>query len=197
MFRRRRSRFGRQPRATNPVIQSTGVQTKRRSKCKGCLQPIEVGDKFVRLRLRKRFKVACATCGAEPKGAKRFHEACVPTDINKAMGYDPNRPRPGVPPPPPPGAPRNGAVPPPPKPKSAEEHFEDALASLEVALASRLRKAGKKLEDPTFEGAADFRKYQGLKARMIRGSTPGEVQAARNVGFEKLAKLVKTVFDNN
>lgn len=193
--RRRRGpyHFGTRPRRPprQPIIESKGVQAKRRTKCWGCSNKIEVGDPFVRLRLRKQHRNPCTSCGREPKGAKRFHVQCAPTDDagrNKAMGFVAQQAAP--PPPPFTGTPINrggngGAVPPPPKPPTFEEAALAAISQLEAALVLKVR--GKK-PSPELEG--EFRKFQGIKARVLRGTTAGEQEVATSLALQKLVKMV-------
>jgi hypothetical protein len=169
------------------VLESAGVQAKRKSKCAGCGLSINVGETFLRLRLRKRFAVACAACSHVPKRAKRFHSACRPADVNAAMGFDPSK----VVAPPPFGAPLHqkpsGAVPPPPKPPSPQEVTLAAIAQLEGALIAQLRSRQKAMT-PALE--KEFKTFQGIKSRALRPGTPGEEQNAMSLSLQRLVKMV-------
>lgn len=139
-------------------------KTKSRRKCAACRAVINVGDPAVRLRLKKSHAGPCTTCHRARPKVKYFHEACAPTDINAAMGYDPG------------SAPTNsgGAVPPPPKPASTVDLQVAALIAIETALKSRVA-GNRKLID---ELDRTFRKYSGAKALFLRGVTDGEQLAA-------------------
>jgi hypothetical protein len=207
--RRRHNPFGSPRSARIAVTETTGVQTRRRSKCKGCGLSIEVDAPFTKLRLKKRFRAPCTSCSHKPVGSKKFHPACVPTDKNAAMGYDPNsvsgtnywckscnfqQPMPfGV------FCPSCGkdpnvykaaasaSVAPPPKPKTAKEITLEAIVKFEEALVTQIRQRQKPMT-PELEG--EFKKFQGIKARILRPSTDGEEQAATVVGLQRLIKLV-------
>jgi hypothetical protein len=186
MYRRRSNRF-RPTRTTKPaILESTGVQAGRKSKCAGCGSAINVGETFLRLRLRLRFAVACATCSHVPKRAKRYHTACRPTDVNAAMGYDPSK---HAAPPPFGHVPQrpSGAVPPPPKPPTPEEVTLVAIAQLEAALVAQLR-GRQKAMTPALE--KEFKTFQGIKARALRPGTPGEEQNAMSLSLQRLIKMV-------
>jgi hypothetical protein len=190
------------------VKKSEGIQAGRRSKCAGCGLHIDLGDPFTRLRLKKAYRFPCVTCAAKPKGSKRFHVACLPSDWNKAMGYDPaahvhqtvscvncsftqstpfgkHCPNCGERPDTRKSA--GGAVAPPPKPKSASELSVAAILALEGALNAQLRERSK-VRTPELE--SEFKKLQGIKARIVRPGTQGEEQAATVVAIQRLVKLV-------
>lgn len=94
-----------------------------------------------------------------------------------------------------------GAVAPPPKPKSADQLTLEAMASLEKAVIAQMRERKKPMpgHDPAKCGAkdskelcdvcAEFKKWQGIKQRVLRPGSPGEEQAAMVVGLQRLVKL--------
>jgi hypothetical protein len=178
-YHRRRRRFGhRGPRAV--VTQSTAV-LKRKSKCRGCGQTLNVGESVTRLRLRKSVAVVgCVTCSRRLVKLKNFHPACCPADINKAMGYDPaahaSQP---VPP--------SHSVPPPPRPKTTTDLKIDAILMMEAALAAGIRDRSIP-KGPELD--SELNKLNGLKQRIVRGSTPGESDAAANVTLKRLVDIV-------
>jgi hypothetical protein len=152
-------------------------KTKSKRKCAACKSHLTVGELVVRLRLKKRFQAPCSTCGHLPPKLKYFHEACAPTDINAAMGFDPNA-----------GATvstSGGAVPPPPKPVSAEDAALAALASLEHAVIIR---AARKGVTPEMEKA--FKTFQGIKARVLRPGTVPEGEVATHIALKRIIDLV-------
>jgi len=163
------------------VLTSTGVQAGSRTRCHGCLLHINIGDPFVRLRLQKRFRFPCATCTVAPKASKRYHTACEPVDKHKAMGFDPNvhGHAPATP------LPNGGAVAPPPRPPTVEETALLALIALETALVTR---AAHKGVTPELESA--FKKFQGIKARVLRPGTPAEGEVATSLAIQQIVKLV-------
>ena len=177
-----RRRYGgpRVRRSTKPaVMTSTGVQAKKRSKCAGCGQPIQVGDAFTRLRLIKQHVHPCSTCHVTPKRAKRFHMTCVPTDVNTAMGFDPSvAPTPAA---------RGGAVPPPPLPKSFEDVALESLVLLEAALVLKVRR-DRTMLTPDFE--KQLKTFQGIKARVLRPGTAGEGEVATSIALQRIIKMV-------
>lgn len=182
----RRRRFGRS--TPTPVTSSTCVM-KRKSKCRACNGILAKGDTATRLRLKKSYQQPCTACGHKPAKLKYFHTACVPSDINKAMGYDPAM-HAGAP-----SAAASSAVPPPPKPKTSAELDLEAIASLEAALVCRSR--GKMRLNPTTrkmelppELEKAFKTVNGIKARVLRPGTPGEGEAATNVCIKKLVDLI-------
>ena len=208
---RRRSRFSRTGGTRTVVKVSTGVQSKNRTKCHGCGSYIEVGEQFTRLRLKSAFRSPCPTCSTKPKGAKRFHTRCVPSQPDaqeKAMGYDRNArtnvrrscvscgydlgtaspkycPSCG-------GDPytRKAAsaiiAPPPPKPKSAQDLTLEAMVSLEAALVAQLKQR-KRAMTPELE--KDFKTFQNIKQRILRPGSAGEEEAATVVGLQRLIKM--------
>ena len=179
-----RRRYGgpRVRRSTKPaVMTSTGVQAKKRSKCAGCGQHIQVGEAFTRLRLTKRYAHPCGTCHVTPKRAKRFHPTCVPADINTAMGFDPSAVHSAAP------ASRGGAVPPPPMPKTFEDVALESLVLLEAALILKVQRDRKTLT-PDFE--KQFKTFQGIKARVLRPGTLGEGEVATSIALQRIIKMV-------
>jgi hypothetical protein len=171
----RRRRFGTSRAA---VTQSLCI-LKRKSKCRACGQPLALGDTVTRLRLKKSFQMPCTGCGHKPSKLKYFHTACVPADINKAMGYDPAMHTGTAH-----AAPGN-SVPPPPKPRTLEDINLEALAALEAAVIAKAKKRG---VTPEMEKA--FKTFQNIKARVLRPGTPGEAEAATNVALKKIIDLV-------
>lgn len=178
-FRRGR-RFG-GPRVKTAVTESNipMPKTKSRRKCAACSQHLTVGEPVTRLRLKKSFQHPCSSCGHKPAKLKYFHAACKPSDINKAMGYDPAQH--GTIPT---GA--GGAVPPPPKPMTIEERQLAALVAIEQVVGARAA------SDPRWkkEAAALLNTYQGCKARALRGSTDGEMNVGMKMALKKAIDLV-------
>lgn len=158
-------------------------KTKSRRKCAACAQILTMGEPIVRLRLKKAFQLPCSGCGHLPAKLKFFHAACVPGDINKAMGYDPNAHGHGTTPPP--SASYGGAVPPPPKPKTPEQYALEALAALEQAVIARAQRQG-----VTKEMEAAFKQFQGIKARVLRPGTPAEGETATSIALQRIIKMV-------
>lgn len=174
----------RRKRQATPITRSDipMPKTKSRRKCAACKQTLTMGEPVVRLRLKKSYQLPCTGCGHLPAKLKFFHAACVPADINRAMGYDPNAH--GHAPPPQSTAPGN-AVPPPPKPKSAQQLALDALVSLEAAVIARAQQKG-----VTDEMRAAFKQFQNIKARVLRPGTPAEGETATSIALQKIIKLV-------
>src|SRR6185369_8293943 len=175
---RRRRRFGRRRGAASAVTLST-VVLKRKSKCRGCGQTLNVGETCSRLRLKKAIAVVgCVTCSRRLVKLKNYHTACCPADINKAMGYDP-------------AAHNHGnvtytAAPPPPKPKTTADLKIDALLTIEAALVAGIRDRSVprgnvvKVVDgkPVTELDVELAKINNLKARIVRPGTPAEGDTA-------------------
>lgn len=185
----RHPHFGsRQPRR-NPIKETSGIQTGRGSTCQHCRIKIKPGEQYVRFQLAKAFRVPCATCGTTPKRAKRYHPACRPTDVNKAMNYNPNAASAPFAPPPPTAQrdPTGGAVPPPPKPKSSAELRVESIILLEAALAAGIRERNV-VKTPELSKA--FEQLKDIKARIARPGTPGEEEAAINVAVMRAYKMV-------
>lgn len=136
----------------------------------------------MRLRLQKRYRKPCVTCGAEPKGARRYHPACLPVDLNKAMGFDPNAVSAGTYVPPP-----STAAPPPPVPKTTVDLKVESILVFEAALVSGIRD-GSIVRSPELEKAIGT--INSLKQRVVRPGTEGEGVAATNVVLKKLIDLV-------
>lgn len=178
MARHRRSRFGGAPRSA--VTQSRVTLPKRR-KCKGCAAMMEAGETVIRLRLKKHLATACDTCGHKLTKVKVFHDRCVPQDINKAMGHDPTKFAGHA------HAPAASTVPPPPKPPTAEEAALAGIVALEAALIARLRNNPKAMT-PELKG--NFKTLQGIKARVMRGSTTGEQDNATSLALQRLIKMI-------
>lgn len=166
-------------------------KTKSRRKCAVCKTHLSVGESIVRLRLKKQYQMPCSTCGTKPGKLKFFHPTCCPSDINKAMGYDANAGQQT-----PADVPTHHSVPPPPKPPTAEEALVTSIAGLENALILKLRatpaawelRDGKRKLKPEIEKA--FETFQGIKARVLRGSTEGEIHAATSLALQRVIKLV-------
>ena len=177
----RRRRFGHGgPRAV--VTQSTCV-LKRKSKCRACGMAMGVGETCTRLRLNKAIAVVgCVTCSRKLTKLKNFHPACCPADINKAMGYDPAAACADHA-----TASAGAAVPPPPKPKSTSDLKIDAILTIEAALVAGIR--DRSIPKGT-ELDGELVKINSLKQRIVRGSTPGESEAAANVTLKRLIDLV-------
>lgn len=169
-------------------------KTKSKRKCAACKGTLTMGEAVIRLRLKKSHQHPCASCGHKPAKLKYFHASCDPGDVNKAMGYDPAAHAAAT------GqhhsAPSGGAVPPPPKPPTATESLIMSLASLEGALKLKLRDTpsawhvvnGKRVLKPEIE--KEFTTFQGIKARVLRGSTDGEVHAATSIGLQRVIKMI-------
>lgn len=177
----RHSRFRR---SAVPPITTKVVRPKRTGKCAGCGHAIVAGTDAVQLRLAKKMRFACAGCGKVPVGKRKYHVGCVPTDVNKAMGFDPSK----VPSVSDPwaraAAPR---VAPPPKPPSFEDLALASLLALEKALAFKTIPAAKVAE---VEKA--LAKYKNIKARALRPGTPAEGEVATSLAIQQLVKLVFT-----
>ena len=194
-----RSRFGRHRHgrpAVVAVIRTTGFQVKKKGICRACNLPIELGQPYVRLLLKARFRSACPTCSTAPKAAKRFHEACEPKDHNAAMGYFPNgRPQQSTPapmptaaaPPPPPPPPVVNRPPLPTRPVRFKEASLNAFVALEQAFLAKMREAPAE-KRTEFEG--DFRKYQGLKQHVLHPGNVTEGETALPIAMQKMVKLV-------
>lgn len=186
MYRRRR-RFG--TRTAAAVTQSTAV-LKRKATCRHCNLEMAAGDTAIRLRLKKRFQVPCGTCGHLPTKLKWFHPACVPADINKAMGYDPNAAAQAH------AQSVGQAVPPPPKPQTVQELSLIALDALEKTLIAKLSRDtnawevrnGKRVLKAEHEKS--FSRFNGIKARVLRPGTAAEGETATSLALQQLVKLV-------
>jgi hypothetical protein len=182
MYRRRRFRHtfgGSAPRASKPAISQKQVMPKKRRKCKACLGWINPGETAVKLRLASRYRhVACTTCHQKPAGTKIFHQGCVPTDVNAAMGFDPalHAVRPAA-----------HAVAPPSKPPDPHEAALAALAALQHALVLRAARKGDAFVKQ-IEG--QFKTVLNLQARAVRPGTPAEGETATSVALQRIVKLV-------
>ncbi len=170
----------------NPGVSKTTGLRRSPGKCRACGKKFTIGESIVLVQLRKVYRTPCATCGKKPIGKKKYHAACVPTDLNKAMDFDPAK----VPPPfdpyaqpiPPPVA----KVAPPPKPPTFNDLALGALLALEKAMAFKVVPPAKKAECE-----AAIAKYKLIKARALRPGTPQEGEVAT---FLAIQQLVKTVF---
>ena len=184
MRRKRRSRTT----GAKPAVAQSNLRQRRRGSCKGCGQTIEAGDPIVKLTLRKVHRVPCVTCSHVPVGTKRYHPDCVPSDINKAMGYDPlarqraayHQHTPDV------------TTAPPPKPKTSREADLTALDALQQALI--LKAKPMMMLPPTdprrVELESQFKTFQGIKARMLRPGTDAEGAVATSLALQRIVKLV-------
>lgn len=177
---RRRKRFGQ-----GAVLQST-LTAKRKAKCRACHLTFEKGDTVIRLRLRKSFRQPCVTCGHKLLGVRWYHTACVPADLEKAMGWDPNAKQHAAPPPPTPSAAHQ--VPPPPKPQTARDAQLGALLAIENALSRRL--AEQPALQQNVELAAALKTYNGCKARALRPGTPPEGVVALKMALKRALDIV-------
>jgi hypothetical protein len=158
----------------------SALAAKKKSKCRACGLPFQIGENVIRLRLRKSFRAPCTTCAHKLLGVKWFHPACVPPDINKAMGYDPNVAHVAAPDP--------HQVAPPPKPQSAADAGLGALLAIENALKRRVA------ENPALqkseELAATLKTYNGCKARALRPGTDAEGVVALKMALKRALDLV-------
>lgn len=179
MYHRRR-RFGQ-----GAVLQST-MTAKRKAKCRGCNNTFEKGETVVRLRLRKSFRQPCATCGHKLLGVRWYHTGCVPANIEKAMGWDPNAQRAAATPPPPVN--KGGAVPPPPKPQSAADAQLGALLSIENALKRRLAESPALQNDPQL--AKTLATYNSCKAHALRNANDNEARLGLKNALKRALDLV-------
>lgn len=180
---RRRHRFQRP--SKSPISTKT-VYPKRTGKCAGCGQPIAPGTQCTQVRLMKKYRFPCDSCGKVPVGKKKYHDTCVPADLNKAMGFDPAK----LAPPPNPYAravSSTPAVAPPPKPPTFNELALAALLALEKAMAFKQVAPEKKKEVE-----AAIAKYKLIKARALRPGTPAEGEVATSLAIQA---LIKTVFN--
>lgn len=178
---RRRRRFTGRTSAAS-VTQRNSV-ARRRGKCRACRTFFEQGETIAVLRLPKSLRLAgaCATCNHKLVGIKKYHVACLPTDWNAAMGFDPTKTYTSAPPP-------SAAhkVPPPPKPLTPEDAAMNALLAIETAVKTRAR------GNPAYIAEVEklFKTYQGLKARALRPGTPEEGLTAMKIAMKKALDLV-------
>lgn len=181
--RRRRSMFGRKPRGSAAAVTRSDVpmpKTKSRRKCAACSIHLDVGESVVRLRLKKQYQQPCSVCSHKPAKLKFFHAACAPTDINRAMGFDPNANGAG---------PVNGhAIAPPPKPMSAKDATLSALVAIDKAIGRRLAENRALQEDKEF--AATYQTYIGCKERALRPGTDEEGAVALKMAMKKALNLL-------
>lgn len=180
-------RFGRPTRAAIKEIELH--RTGKNGKCDGCGLVIALGELYLQLRTQSWARsIPCSTCNQIPAKMKRYHIACKPGDINKAMGYDPAAHQhssgmaPGYVPP------ATHTVAPPPKPKSSKELQVEGLLVLEGALAAAFREGSINKKDPLVEKAVGT--LNGIKARIIKPGSQGEQDAAINVALKKIIDLV-------
>lgn len=181
-----RPRFGRPARMPIKVIEL--IRTGKNGACDACGTAIPLGDTYVQLRMQTWARLPCAHCNQTPLKMRKYHKACVPTDINKAMGYDPtihqahSSVAPGFVPPP------THQVAPPPKPKTSKELQIEGLLVLEGALSAAFREGVVNKKDPAVEKAVST--LNGIKARIIQPGSQGEQDAAINVALKKIIDLV-------
>lgn len=175
----RRSRFG--ATARKSAVTHSRVMLPKRRKCKGCGVMIEPGEYVTRLRLKKHLATPCVTCGHKLTKVKVFHDACVPRDLNQAMGYDPSKFTGHT------YAPAANVVPPPPKPPTAQDAALAAITALEAALVAKLRNNPAGL---TPELKKNFETLQGIKARVARPGTAQEGEVATSLALQRLVKMV-------
>lgn len=183
-YRRRRSWGGTRTRGSQAAVTSSSVpmpKTKSRRKCAACNIHLDVGESVVRLRLKKRFQQPCSVCSHKPAKLKFFHAACAPTDINRAMGYDPNAGAAGP-------IPNGNAVAPPPKPMSAKDAALGALVAIDKAIGRRLAENRALQEDKEF--AATYQTYIGCKERALRPGTDAEGAIALKMAMKKALNLL-------
>jgi hypothetical protein len=178
---RYRNRFRR---SAAPAVTVKTVFPKRAGKCAGCHGRIDPGTEARQLRLGKKYRATCTGCGRVPVGKKKYHISCLPADVNKAMGFDPNKfqvPNPYA-------APQPAAkVAPPPKPPTFEDLALASLLALEKALAFKKIPANK-----VDEVEKALAKYKNIKARALRPGTPAEGEVATSLAIQQLVKLVFT-----
>ena len=192
----RRRRFGthragpRQPRAAiketvmvyDKVVTDkvTGIAKPRTQLCSGCTIPIKGGDRCVRFMLSKRYRVPCTSCHNEPKRSRWYHEHCRPTDVNKAMGFDPTNLNPGV-------HVHRPAAPPPPMPKGSKELRIESILAFEAALRAGMRDRSIPKTETLDK---QLNQLSGIKERILRGTTEAEGEAATNVALKRLIDIV-------
>ena len=176
----RRNRFGRQTRAVKPAVTVVVRVRKRRCPCLACGRPIEVGETYHVLMLRAANRVPCVSCSQKPVPFKRYHVACTPADVNKAMGYDPAKAPVNTPP-------VYQHVAPPPKPPSLDDLKFAALASLEAALMAGARQRG-----VSTELEKQFKTYQAIKQHLLR---PANVNEQNNAARAALKRMVDLAFE--
>lgn len=177
----RRRRFASRAGAPAQPVREThrGACPYKRQRCSGCRGFILAGESCVRFALAKRYRTRCDKCGAEPRGARWFHDpACVPADVNKAMGYDPVNVNPSA------------AVPsaaPPPKVLNARDLQLEALVHLEAAVVAKARERG---VTPEMEKA--FKTFSAIKARVLRPTTVEEGDVSVTMALKRIIDLVYT-----
>lgn len=187
MARRKTVRFGRAVR--NPIKVIELIRTGKNGSCDACGGVLPLGDTYVQLRLQSWAMIPCTHCSQIPARMHKYHKACVPTDVNKAMGFDPaahqqSSGAPGYVPPP------THQVAPPPKPKSSLEMRVEAILVFEGALAAGFREGSIKKTDEVNKAIGTL---TGLKSRIIQPGTPEEAIAATNVALKKLIDLTFAV----
>jgi hypothetical protein len=185
MAYRRRRRFGT---SAGAVLQST-MAARRRSKCRACHLPFEKGDTVVRLRLRKSFRQPCVTCGHKLLGVRWYHTQCVPIDLEKAMGYDPQGTRTQAPPPA--AAPvtaHSHQAAPPAKPLSVREALIAWMLAGEAALKRKLAENPALMKNKDLD--AVVKTYNGCKARFLRPGTDAEGELSMKMALKKLVDVV-------
>ena len=182
----RRPRFGRRRYHKPPIeeqqklVPANKNGSIKRQRCSGCGGFIVTGETALRFVLRKIYRSPCAHCANEPRRSRWYHVGCRPTDINKAMGFDPAQHGHAAPPPP--------VVNPnaPPKPATAAELTTTALASLEAALIAQVRQRKITL---TAEMDKAFKTFQGLKSHVLRPTNDNEQRNAIKLALKKMIDL--------
>lgn len=198
--------FHNPPRRPRAAVTTMTVTQKRRVKCAACGQHIAANTQAVRARLRKIHRRQCPTCQQTPRGVKKFHPQCVPTNLEAFMGHNPT-----VAPPQPAPAPcihcftmlspghscmcqrQRATFTPPPtsrpapaaKPVTEEGAALAALEAIEHAVLVRARKRG-----VTADVEKQFKTYQSLKSRALRPGTPAEGETAMSITLQRAIKMV-------
>jgi hypothetical protein len=96
------------------------------------------------------------------------------------MGYDPTKGQPAYVPPA-----QQRAATPPPKPQTWQEAGLVAIAQLENVFVLKIQKMN---ITPEMESA--FKKFQGIKAQVLRPGTPVEGELAIGTALQRIVKMV-------